>query len=238
MNISKSKRNIFIVVLTIGILMIISVPIMQQYKSKKVMNLYFSSERWNQLKKHHSEHPILPNCVLLFGDSMTENFEKYISNPQLLNFGISGDFSSGLITRVNSVVKQQPQQIFIMIGINDIIEKVPVSAIKNNYMSVLHQLKEDCPNSEIYVQSTLPTREINSLFSSSKNTNDKVLELNTLMQMNCKELNISFIDLYPLFLDQEKLLKKELSLDGIHLTKQGYDLWKNELQKHLKFLLN
>ena len=124
MNISKSKRNILIVVLTIGILMIISVPIMQQYKSKKVMNLYFSSERWNQLKQRHSDHPILPNCVLLFGDSMTENFEKYISNPQLLNFGISGDFSSGLITRVNSVVKQQPQQIFIMIGINDIIEKV------------------------------------------------------------------------------------------------------------------
>ncbi len=225
-------------VLTLLILIVVFVPIIQQYKSKAVMNLYFSSERWNKLKLRYNNYPALTDCALLFGDSMTENFEKHISNPHILNFGISGDFSSGLIQRIHSVVKQQPKQIFIMIGINDLIEKVPVSTIKKNYVIVLSRLQKECPESEIFVQSTLPTRGINSLFSSSTNTNKKVSELNILMEMICKELNISFIDLYPIFLDRHNLLRKELSLDGVHLTKQGYNLWKSELQKHIKFSLD
>ena len=117
-------------VLTLLILIVVFVPIIQHYKSKTVMNLYFSSERWSKLKLRYNNYPVHTDCALLLGDSMTENFEKHISNPHILNFGISGDFSSGLIQRIHSVVKQQPKQIFIMIGINDLIEKVPVLTIK------------------------------------------------------------------------------------------------------------
>lgn len=232
---SKKRRNIILLALIlIGIGL---VPAIQNHNRKINMEEFFASPRWSKLKLSYENHPIVNDCSLLFGDSMTENFKEFIASDWILNFGISGDFSIGLINRVNGVVRQQPKQIFIMIGINDLIEKIPISSVKNNYDNLLKQLLEECPNSEIFVQSTLPTRGIDSFFSSSKKTNNKVLELNQKMRATCFELGISFIDLYPLFADGANLLKESYSLDGIHLNKEGYILWKNTIQKYISFSL-
>ena len=42
---------------------------------------------------------------------------------------------------------------------------------------------------------------------------------------------IFVIDLYPHFLDENKLMKAEYTHDGLHLTAAGYQLWAKILEE-------
>ena len=41
----------------------------------------------------------------------------------------------------------------------------------------------------------------------------------------------NYLNLYPLFQDRENNLAQELTTDGIHLSRQGYQVWQTALQK-------
>ena len=43
------------------------------------------------------------------------------------------------------------------------------------------------------------------------------------------EHNYHFIDMYEAFCDDQGLLKSEYSLDGVHLTTEGYGVWMNHI---------
>lgn len=194
------------------------------------MEEYYLSPRWNKLKLEYENCPIENDAVLFYGNSMTENFKPFMRDKDYLNFGISGDFSKGLIDRSEAVIRQHPRQLFVMIGINDLIEKIPVDEVFANYDALVKILLEKCPETEIYIQSTLPTRGLNSTFSSSFDINNKVIDLNERLRQLCLKHNITYVNLYSAFVDDTNLLKESLSSDGVHLTKEGYELWEAELK--------
>jgi len=43
--------------------------------------------------------------------------------------------------------------------------------------------------------------------------------------------NVTLIDLYPHFLDSDKKLDKQFTIDGLHLSAAGYLKWKEILEK-------
>ena len=227
----SSLRIKLILTLTfLAILCLALIPLMQKNKIKWVMEEYYSSPRWNKLKLEYENSPMVNDAVLFYGNSMTENFKPFMRDKDYLNFGISGDFSKGLIDRSESVVRQQPKQLFVMIGINDIIEKIPVDEVFANYETLVEIFLEKCPETKIFIQSTLPTRGLNSTFSSSFDINNKVLELNKRLEQLCYKQNVTYVNLYSAFVDENNLLKESLSSDGVHLTNEGYELWENALQ--------
>ncbi|MDG2343090.1 MAG: GDSL-type esterase/lipase family protein [Flavobacteriales bacterium] len=152
--------------------------------------------------------------------------------------GISGDFSEGLIKRIDNVVNYNPKNVFIMIGINDIIEKVPLSEIKANYIKIIELIENRCPETNIYIQSTLPTTGLRSLLSSSKGINIKVQDLNKFLYKTTKEKNIVFIDMYLDYTNQNNELKKELTTDGIHLNSKGYSIWESYIKNYINTIAN
>jgi lysophospholipase L1-like esterase len=42
--------------------------------------------------------------------------------------------------------------------------------------------------------------------------------------------SVDFFNLYPLFVNSEGNLRRELSSDGLHLSTQGYEVWGIALQ--------
>ena len=61
--------------------------------------------------------------------------------------------------------------------------------------------------------------------------NDHVMAINAgLKQLGIKN-NITIIDLYSPFVDDQGLLKKEYTYDGVHLTGKGYAVWASILIK-------
>lgn len=118
-----------------------------------------------------------------------------------------------------------------MIGINDIIEKVPMNEIQSNYLQIVERLIHEVPGLNLYVQSNLPVYKTQSFLTSNADNMNQVRKLNEFLKELCSEKQIDYIDLFPLFVDAKNQLQPELTTDGIHLNEKGYDIWKKELIK-------
>lgn len=171
MKITLSKKLILLSLLLIGF-SFASYHIVKTIKRKSILKSFFQEERWQQMRKDFSKIKKTKHTTIFFGDSMTENFEPYVPNSDSVsNMGIGGDFTEGLLKRIDNVTNSCPDKVFIMIGINDLVEKVPLSEIEDNYISLMETIQQSCPQTTIYIQSTLPTRGLNSLMSSSRDIN-------------------------------------------------------------------
>ncbi|WP_435781813.1 GDSL-type esterase/lipase family protein [Providencia hangzhouensis] len=165
-----------------------------------------------------------PDLVFL-GDSLTDiaEWQEMFPNLLVVNRGINGDTTIGVIDRLSSITSMQPTKIFIMLGVNDIMTGKTVEDTYNNYIEIIKTLKSK--GFDIYVQSTL-------LADHFKADNSKIIELNSKLVNFCKENNITYIDLNSGLTINEKL-RGDLTIDGIHLNNKGYDIWKSEINKIL-----
>ena len=198
------------------------------------MNDYFSSGMWEKLKNDYSKVKKKGHSNVFFGDSMTEYLKGYFTeSDSVVNMGICGDFTQGLIKRINNVTDFYPDNVFIMIGINDIIEKVPINETEENYRKIINLIQSDCPRTRIYIQSTLPTYGLAGTFSSSKDINNRVQELNRFLKIITKEKGIIFIDMYNDFVNSKNELRPELTIDGIHLNEAGNNLWLSHVKEFM-----
>lgn len=227
-------RKIILIPLLILALSLVSFVAFRRIRTNHIVSEYFKEARWNELKNLHASYKKKGHLTILFGNSITENFKFFLpESDSLFNMGISGDFSEGLIKRVDIVTNLKPDCLFIKIGINDIVERVPLTKVKANYLTLLDQIKAASPKTVVYIQSTLPTRNLKSFFRSSKDINKIVMKLNRFLKAQAKERKITFIDLYPDFADENNEMKQELTTDGVHLNEAGYTIWKKHLAKHI-----
>ena len=66
------------------------------------------------------------------------------------------------------------------------------------------------------------------------NKNDKVVELNRILEQNSQENDFIFIDLYSSFKDTNGDLNLEFAdKDGLHLNALGYMLWSDILKRNV-----
>lgn len=196
------------------------------------MDDYFNQGRWKQRVDLFQTYPKKDNLTIFLGNSLTENFEAYFSfKDTLLNFGISGDFTEGILNRLDQVIEFKPKKIVLMIGINDILEKVPIDTITGNYSKIVGRILKEIPNVKLYIQSNLPVYQRESLITSNDDNMVEVRKLNDFLKELCGQKQIDYIDLFPLFVDEHNQLQPELTTDGIHLNEKGYSIWKKELEK-------
>lgn len=162
---------------------------------------------------------------------MTEGYDlrRHFEMDSLVNMGISGDFTSGVLKRTDLVKKLQPKKIFIMIGINDILKSVPQDRIKSQYAEILSELQEYCPDATVFVQSNLPTSGMGGNDASNSTVLEKVKDLNQFLVTQCLAKNIAFVNLYPLFENVDLKLNPDYTYDGLHLNDAGYVVWTEQI---------
>ncbi len=166
--------------------------------------------------------------IILLGDSLTERFpvQELLPDLPIINRGIGGNKIGGwkyygLIDRLDvSVYALKPRKLFIQIGINDIVyAHTPTRIMKKGYENLLAELKRNCPQSGIYVQSLLPVRGKWSKY------NKQIVNFNREIESLCRKYGFTYINLYPQFADENGELKAEFSQDDLHLTPAGYNQW-------------
>ena len=94
---------------------------------------------------------------------------------------------------------------------------------------MITRIQSGSPRTKIIFQTILPT---NGSFNKLVNYYDKdehIRNVNTGLKQLAAAYSIPVIDLHNLFADSTGHLFKELSFDGVHLTKNGYDKWKELL---------
>jgi lysophospholipase L1-like esterase len=175
------------------------------------------------------------HLAILLGDSLSLWFPVQMlpSDRNWLNQGISGETSEGLLNRLDLFDKTQPEVIFVLIGINDLIRGLSDETILTNQQQIVRYLRQVHPQAKIVLQSILPhggqkaTWERRDRLLSIPNS--RIRELNQQLKAIAQEEEVSYLDLYPLFADTEGNLKMDLSSDGLHLNPQGYLIWRSAL---------
>ncbi|KRE97080.1 hypothetical protein ASG89_29935 [Paenibacillus sp. Soil766] len=172
------------------------------------------------------------DSIVFLGDSITEQFmnSEYFHSKCILNRGIGGDTTTTMLSRLeNTFINIQPEKIFLLIGINDILQNKNMKDILYNYNAIIKSIKSILPLTEIFIQSILPVSR--KVGSSSHLYNKKIQQLNVEIMQIAKRSNLEFIDTYSLFKDNDGHLLDMHTFDGIHLNGEGYKMWSGELMK-------
>ncbi|WP_416233582.1 GDSL-type esterase/lipase family protein [Cronbergia sp. UHCC 0137] len=174
--------------------------------------------------------------TILAGDSLSLWFPSQLlpENRTWLNQAISGETSKGLLKRLDLFDRTKPEMVLVMVGINDLIRGVSDQEIINNHQQIIRYLREKHPQSQIFVQSILPHGGEDTTWEGRKKLlaipNSRILNLNQELQKIATAQNVVYLNLYPLFTNSQGNLHQTLTTDGLHLSPQGYVVWRTALQ--------
>jgi len=169
--------------------------------------------------------PIRKHAIVFVGNSLTDAGRWNDIAPELpiLNRGISGDISFGVVARLDEILRHQPKKIFLMIGVNDLKRNVPTEYIIANYRKIVARIQKDSPKTKIYLNSILPINEATLIeaFKSVKNADIATLNV-ALRKISQENKGITFIDLHTILADDKGQLRADITPDGIHLEVSAY----------------
>jgi len=187
--------------------------------------------------------------IVFLGDSITEDggdWNKYFNTKNIINRGLSGDTTLGVLARLKEICFYKPISLFLLIGINDIFstdspnrKNITPLSVSNNIITIADVIYKRSPNTQVYVQTTLPIN--NKLHKKTFGTfpvheiplPDQINQINFLLKKSIGQNHYMIIDLHDIFLDRNGLLSKKYTFDGVHLNEAGYKKWSNFINKYI-----
>lgn len=182
------------------------------------------------------ELPIGKKDIVMLGNSLTDGceFNELMGNRHIKNRGIVGDIVQGLIDRIDPIIKGQPKKLFIMSGVNDISHDVSADSIARVMERLIVMVKQGSPRTKIYLQSLLPFNNDVREWKLLKGRDHVVVEANLLLEQVARRQGVTWINLYPLFVDDQGRLRADLTNDGLHLMGKGYLIWRDAIKPYIK----
>lgn len=178
--------------------------------------------------------------IVLIGDSIIEHWQTYSplffkENSFLINKGISGQTTIEMLSRFNEdVIKQSPQAVYILAGINDIAQNSGYISIDDISKNIIKMgLIAQKNNIKVVICSVLPVTEI-KWNEKIKNANQKVIELNHQLISSSKNNNFIYLDYYNQM--EEEL--SSLTYDGLHPNEKGYVKMSVIIKKSIAGIMN
>ena len=180
--------------------------------------------------------PIGKKDIVMLGNSLTDGceFNELLNNKHIKNRGIVGDIVQGLIDRVEPIIKGQPKKLFILSGVNDISHDVSADSIARAMEKLIVMVKQGSPRTKIYLQSLLPFNNDVREWKLLKGRDHVVVEANVLLEQVARRQGVTWINLYPLFVDDQGRLRADLTNDGLHLMGKGYLIWRDAIKPYIK----
>lgn len=201
--------------------------------AQKFRNAYYDTRR-----AAHDEEGIPRGAVVFLGNSITEQgwWNLLFKDKRVVNRGIGGDNTFGMLDRLPDILKSEPSKIFLMAGINDITGGQSPETIVANIARMADMIHEAAPACRLYIQSILPVSTKRLAYPYMTGHNAKVAQINPQLAALCAERAwCTFVDIAPLLSDADGELRPDLTKDGIHLHPAGYLIWTERL-KRLKYL--
>ena len=189
----------------------------------------YAKEHYQKRVALFNNEPVQKGSVIFLGNSITEfgNWQELLNDSSVINRGIAGDNTFGVLARLEDVITRQPGKLFIKIGINDISQNIPVSIIVKNILTIVERVKATSPGTIIYVHSILPTNDnVKNEYPDAFNKNTQINLVNKQLARHTSEKKFIYIDLSKELRDKNgKLDVKYAEPDGLHLNKMGYQTW-------------
>ena len=168
--------------------------------------------------------------VVMLGDSLTEAapWTELTGCLHLVNRGIGGDTSRGVLARLNEVIALRPRAVFLMVGVNDISRNIGKAESADNLRAILDRLDRAGIRSfasyVLPVAASYPKKQVNRSIGALNEAFAKVFG---------EHPGIEVIDIRPLLRGSDGYLREDLSYDGLHLDAKGYALWRDAIAPHV-----
>ena len=196
---------------------------------------------WSFLVKYREANKSLPPVspgetrVVFMGDSITEGWGQkatsttpdrgeFFPGKPYVNRGISGQTTPQMLVRFRQdVVLLKPKVVVLLAGTNDIAEntgKETLEDIGNNIASMSELARAN--GIRVVLCSVLPASDFH--WHRGLEPAPKIRELNAWIKEYAAKNGFIFVDYYSSMSNTEGGLKAELSPDGVHPNKAGYDL--------------
>jgi lysophospholipase L1-like esterase len=196
---------------------------------------------WAFLAKFREADTLLPppapgeTRVVFMGDSITEGWGmkatatspargEFFPGKPYINRGISGQTTPQMLVRFRQdVILLKPKVVVILAGTNDIAEntgKESPGEIEGNIASMAELARAN--GVRVVLCSVLPASEFG--WHKGLEPAPKIKALNVWMKDYAAKSGFVYVDYYSPMANSEGGLKVELSPDGVHPNKAGYDL--------------
>ena len=186
--------------------------------------------------------------ILFTGSSLMEQFpinELLMNNGLakiIYNRGIGGFTTDDMMQYMDEMIFDlEPSRIFINIGTNDIARPgYSQKILIEKYEKILVMIRERLPKAEINMLAYYPVNEIakeptNELEKMGfiTRTNENINLANEAIKELAEKLGCNFLDVSDGLRDENGRLKKEFTIEGIHMYANGYQVVLNNLKKYL-----
>ncbi|WP_374949036.1 GDSL-type esterase/lipase family protein [Mucilaginibacter sp.] len=193
----------------------------------------FIPDHTTQRLAEFAKQPVTRGGIIFLGNSITEmgNWPTLLNDTTVLNRGIGGDITFGVLKRLDDITNRQPKKLFILLGINDIGKDIPDSVIAYNYFKIIRQVHAKSPASKIFVQSILPVNAKHASFPQHYDKGEHIPRVNKMLEENAKALSYTYINIATLLLNAQKEIADEYTIEGLHLKPAAYQVWVAYLKK-------
>ena len=179
-----------------------------------------------------------PKAVLM-GDSITDGWPgadpEFFAENNLVGRGISGQVTSQMLLRFRQdVIDLHPKYVVILAGTNDIAEnygKIDMEKTFANIVSMCDLAKAN--GIKPIICSVIPAAAFRWRPSVTDSA-EQIVRLNVMLQEYARANRIKYVDYHSAMKDERAGLSAELAKDGVHPTREGYDIMKALLLKALK----
>lgn len=167
------------------------------------------------------------NEIVMLGDSLIEWFR----GSEYKNLGCAGYTTRDLTWYLEDYSEISGKLGILLIGVNDILSDFEKEISEKYYTEIMKILQKRFE--KILIIKLLPTDIVT--------INKKIKLFNSFIDFSYKEIeNIFILDVYNNFLNydnKEKNIINKYTIDGIHLSNNGYELFKKLLEEKVNNIL-
>ncbi|SVD44725.1 uncharacterized protein METZ01_LOCUS397579, partial [marine metagenome] len=115
--------------------------------------------------KEFEENPIGNNKIVFLGNSITAgggNWNQRFNTNNIVNRGISGDYTEGILNRLNEIIYYKPIAVFLLTGVNEFFKdnsnntEITPDYVADNILKIAEKIKNGSPSTRIYIQTIFP----------------------------------------------------------------------------------
>ena len=158
----------------------------------------------------------------------------YFTGFPIINRGFGGSHLSDVNFFINeTVIKYKPRIIVLYAGDNDIAAGKTPMKVFNDFLNFVELVSGGIYQPKIIFIPIKPSFLRMKFWPKMKNVNEKIKNYSN------NYSNINYVDLAtPMFTKDGNLKVSIFADDGLHLSKEGYDLWSGILNPVLKKIYN
>ncbi|MGE0590515.1 MAG: SGNH/GDSL hydrolase family protein [Cyclobacteriaceae bacterium] len=168
------------------------------------------------------------NRVVFMGNSITEGWKdhhpEFFANKSFINRGIGGQTTPQMLIRFRQdVVNLKPGVVVILAGTNDIAGNTGPSTLDMIYDNIVSMAEIAQANGiKVIISSVLPAFDYP--WRPGLDPATKIPALNKMLSGYATENGLTYLDYFSAMTDGNNGLRKELTYDGVHPNRAGYEV--------------